>query len=695
MIRLFLSVLLTGCYFLATAQTARIINQTESSYLLFEAESFADNQASGQGQTANWEIKQDGKVKGVSTTADRNFPNQDYNASKLVYHIQVTNAGNYTLYFSRKLSTSTASFVLPKINEAAVNNVRRRVSCSGGPDADYTWQNSSRTFFFAANTVYTVVLLPEATKGLTIDKLLFHRDETLEPVSLAKAILKTTAPSNESIKGLLAYNLPEAGQGKAFNLDATKSTGAKAVTDPANAKGYFPYSGKSFIELERVNGKARLVMSPLNYSTCFMFFGDLALNLKMMSPNEFVSPLDTVKIWAELEGLSTQTIQLAEFTGLNMTYQGIEAKAPNSPAFYNKITYVIEFSGEGDEKLWIDDMSVQFQSTSFNFLIPPADLSIVEDTILLGAPFYTFSIRGNLTDTMVKNSTFFWSFKGLKDTIVKSKDTLRYVFPRSGFYDLTLTLRSRAFIDPSCDSVTTVVSKTVFVPTFDPKKLLPPKDTVVVTPPKDTTTTNPPKDTTSTGGGTNPPKDTVTSGPKDTVVIGGPKDTTGVGGGGTNPPKDTTATGGGGTTPPKDTTSTGGGGTTPPKDTTTVGGGGGTNPPKDTTATGGGGTTPPTDTTGVGSGGTGTPPVDVTLDLPPVGLKVYPNPTTDLLIIQTDNLVKVNYDLTNSRGQSLYKGQFVQQILLSIGSQPAGFYFLRLSDAKGVQIGTPQKIIKR
>jgi len=450
----------------------------------------------------------------------------------------------------------------------------------------------------------------------------------------------------------LAYNLPEAGQGKAFNLDATKSTGAKAVTDPANAKGYFPYSGKSFIELERVNGKARLVMSPLNYSTCFMFFGDLALNLKMMSPNEFVSPLDTVKIWAELEGLSTQTIQLAEFTGLNMTYQGIEAKAPNSPAFYNKITYVIEFSGEGDEKLWIDDMSVQFQSTSFNFLIPPADLSIVEDTILLGAPFYTFSIRGNLTDTMVKNSTFFWSFKGLKDTIVKSKDTLRYVFPRSGFYDLTLTLRSRAFIDPSCDSVTTVVSKTVFVPTFDPKKLLPPKDTVVVTPPKDTTTTNPPKDTTSTGGGTNPPKDTVTSGPKDTVVIGGPKDTTGVGGGVTNPPKDTTATGGGGTTPP-------------------------------------------TDTTGVGSGGTGTPPVDVTLDLPPVGLKVYPNPTTDLLIIQTNNLVKVNYDLTNSRGQSLYKGQFVQQILLSIGSQPAGFYFLRLSDAKGVQIGTPQKIIKR
>lgn len=685
MIRLFLSVLLTGCYFLATAQTARIINQTESSYLLFEAESFADNQASGQGQTANWEIKQDGKVKGVSTTADRNFPNQDYNASKLVYHIQVTNAGNYTLYFSRKLSTSTASFVLPKINEAAANNIRRRVSCSGGPDADYTWQNSRRTFFFAANTVYTLILLPEATKGMTIDKLLFHRDETLEPVSLSKAVLKTTAPSNESIKGLLAYNLPEAGQGKAFNLDATKSTGAKAVTDPATAKGYFPYSGKSFIELERVNGKARLVMSPLNYSTCFMFFGNLALNLKLMSPNEFVSPLDTVKIWAELEGLSTQKIQLAEFTGLNMTYQGIEAKAPNSSAFYNKITYVVEFSGEGDEKLWIDDMSVQFQSTSFNFLIPPADLSIVEDTIILGAPFYTFSIRGNLTDTMVKNSTFYWSFKGLKDTIVKSKDTLRYVFPRSGFYDLTLTLRSRAFIDPSCDSVTTVVSKTVFVPTFDPKKLLPPKkDTViVVTPPKDTTKTNPPKDTIKTGGGgTTPPKDTVKTGPKDsTVVIGGPKDTTGVGGG-TTPPKDTIKTGGGGTT-------------TPPKDTTKTGTGGGTTPPNDTIKTGGGGTTPPKDTTGVGGGGTGTPPIDVTLEVPPVGLKVYPNPTTDLLIIQTDNLVKINYDLTNSRGQTLYKGQFVQQILLSIGSQPAGFYFLRLADAKGVQIGAVQKIIKR
>lgn len=664
MIRLFISVLLTGCYLFASAQTARIINQTESAYLLFEAEAFTSNQASGQGQTANWEIKQDGNTKGVTTTADRNFPNLDYNASKLVYHFRVTNSGNYTLYFSRKLSAPTASFVLPRINEAVANNIRRRVTASGGPDANYVWQNSRRTFFFNANTVYTLVLLPEATRNMTIDKLLLHRDESLENASLSKAVLRTTEPTNESIKGLLTYNLPELGQGKAWSLNKAASTGAKVVDNPATANGYFPYSGKSFIELERVNGKARLVMEPLNYSTCFMFFGDLALNLKMMSPNEFVSPLDTIKIWAELEGLFSQRVQLAEFTGLNMTYQNIEAKAPNSVAFYNKITYIVEFSGEGNEKVWLDDMSVQFQSTAFNFLIPPSDLSIVEDTLILGAPFYTFSIRGNLTDTMVKNSTFSWSFKGLKDTIVRSKDTLRYVFPKTGFYDLTLTLRTRSFIDPSCDSVTTIVSKTVFVPKFDPKKLdppKPPKDTVV-TPPKDTVVT-PPKDTTVT----NPPKDTsvVIGGPGDTIVTNPPKDTTI-----SNPPKDTIGTG----NPPKDTT-----GTNPPKDTTGTGTGGGTNPPKDTTNTGGG----------------GVPPVDVNLDVAPQGLKVYPNPTTDLLIIQTDNNVKLFYDLTNSRGQSLFKGQFVQQILLSLGSQSTGFYFLRITDAKGNQIGNVQKIVKR
>ena len=643
MIRLFISVLLTGCYLFASAQTARIINQTESTYLLFEAEAFADNQAGGQGQTANWEIKQDGNTKGVSTTADRNFPNLDYDASKLVYHIQVTNSGNYTMYFSRKLSAPTASFVLPRINEAAANNTRRRVTATGGPDANFVWQNSRRTFFFNANTVYTVVLLPEATHNMTIDKLLFHRNEALEDASLSKAVLKVTAPTNESIRGLLAYNLPEMGQGKPWSLSTSKSTGAKVVDNPATAKGYFPYSGKSFIELERVNGKARLVMEPLNYSTCFMFFGDLALNLKVMSPNEFVSPLDTVKVWAELEGLFTQRVQLAEYTGLNMTYQNIEAKAPNSVAFYNKITYIVEFSGEGDEKLWLDDMSVQFQSTAFNFLIPPADLSIVEDTLILGAPFYTFSIRGNLTDTMVKNSTFFWSFKGLKDTVVRSKDTLRYVFPRTGFYDLTLTLRTRSFIDPSCDSVTTIVSKTIFVPQFDPKKLDPPK------PPKDTVVI-PPKDTVVT-----PPKDTITNPGDTTVVIGGPGDTVV-----TNPP-DTIVT------PPKDTV------VTPPKDTVVT-------PPKDTVVT------PPKDTIV-------TP--DIPLDVAPEGLKVYPNPTTDLLIIQTDNYVKLFYDLTNSRGQSLYKGQFVQQILLSIGSEPTGFYFLRITDAKGNQIGSVQKIVKR
>lgn len=674
MIRLFLSVLLTGCYLFAFAQTARIINQTESKYLLFEAEAFADNQASGQGQTANWEIKQDGNVKGVTTTADRNFPNLDYNASKLVYHIQVINSGNYTLYFSRKLSAPTASFVLPRINESAANNLRRRVTATGGPDTEYQWQNSRRTFFFNAGTVYTLVLLPEATHNMTIDKLLFHQDETLENASLSKAVLKTTAPSNESIKGLLAYNLPEMGQGKAWNFNSSESTGAKAVNDPSTADGYFPYSGKSFIELERVDGKARLEMEPLNYSTCFMFFGDLTLNLKLMSPNEFISPLDTVKVWAELEGLFSQRVQLAEFTGLNMTYQNIEAKAPNSVAFYNKITYVIEFSGEGNEKLWLDDMSVRFQSTAFNFLVPPADLSIVEDTLILGAPFYTFSIRGNLTDTMIKNSTFFWSFKGLKDTIVNSKDTLRYVFPKSGFYDLTLTLRTRAFIDPGCDSVTTIVSKTIFVPTFDPSKLDPPKDTVVTNPP-DTVVTNPP-DTTVTN-----PGDTTVTNPPDTVVIGGPGDTTV-----TNPP-DTVVTN------PPDTTVTNPGDTTVtnPPDTVV------TNPP-DTTVTNPGDTvvTNPPDTVVTNPPdtiGTGNP--DIPLDVAPEGLKVYPNPTTDLLIIQTDNYVKLYYDLTNTRGQSLYKGQFVQQILLSIGSEPAGFYFLRITDAKGVQIGTVQKIIKR
>jgi Secretion system C-terminal sorting domain len=76
-------------------------------------------------------------------------------------------------------------------------------------------------------------------------------------------------------------------------------------------------------------------------------------------------------------------------------------------------------------------------------------------------------------------------------------------------------------------------------------------------------------------------------------------------------------------------------------------------------------------------------------------LQVYPNPTNDLLIIQTENLVPLSYELSNMRGQVLFKGTFTGQIVLSLGTQPVGTYFLRIINAKGELVGTVWRIIKR
>lgn len=71
-------------------------------------------------------------------------------------------------------------------------------------------------------------------------------------------------------------------------------------------------------------------------------------------------------------------------------------------------------------------------------------------------------------------------------------------------------------------------------------------------------------------------------------------------------------------------------------------------------------------------------------------IKVYPNPTSQLLYIDIPNGESMRIELTNSLGQKLWSGSNVNQIDLS--TFQSGLYFLELSSQTTKQ---RVKVIKR
>ena len=75
----------------------------------------------------------------------------------------------------------------------------------------------------------------------------------------------------------------------------------------------------------------------------------------------------------------------------------------------------------------------------------------------------------------------------------------------------------------------------------------------------------------------------------------------------------------------------------------------------------------------------------------PTGLSAYPNPSNDVLNLESKLLDEVYYELYNSVGQLMHSGQFQQKVRIDLSGIAPGVYMLK-SRAKGVALGS-QKII--
>ena len=77
---------------------------------------------------------------------------------------------------------------------------------------------------------------------------------------------------------------------------------------------------------------------------------------------------------------------------------------------------------------------------------------------------------------------------------------------------------------------------------------------------------------------------------------------------------------------------------------------------------------------------------------PVVQVKVFPNPTTDQVNVEAEDMTRVEvYDNEGRRLQSL-EGYGNSRLTLSLGNYPAGVYYIRVHAPSGVTI---QKVIKR
>ena len=74
-------------------------------------------------------------------------------------------------------------------------------------------------------------------------------------------------------------------------------------------------------------------------------------------------------------------------------------------------------------------------------------------------------------------------------------------------------------------------------------------------------------------------------------------------------------------------------------------------------------------------------------------IKVFPNPVSDELIIEIeDGIQKRNFEILNSLGQSIYKGNIVERAVVQTTSFSSGIYFIRLGNGNTFEF---RKIVKK
>ena len=64
-------------------------------------------------------------------------------------------------------------------------------------------------------------------------------------------------------------------------------------------------------------------------------------------------------------------------------------------------------------------------------------------------------------------------------------------------------------------------------------------------------------------------------------------------------------------------------------------------------------------------------------------IKAYPNPVSDELIIEIDNNNEIiNFDIINSRGNIIFKGNLVDKVIVDISNFASGIYFIKLENGE-------------
>lgn len=86
------------------------------------------------------------------------------------------------------------------------------------------------------------------------------------------------------------------------------------------------------------------------------------------------------------------------------------------------------------------------------------------------------------------------------------------------------------------------------------------------------------------------------------------------------------------------------------------------------------------------------PPAEVKLSSSPSGIMVYPNPMSEELTIECDvNNGLINFEIFNSGGLSVIKGNIAQKTVISTKNLASGIYIIKLENGKSFEL---KKIIK-
>lgn len=68
-------------------------------------------------------------------------------------------------------------------------------------------------------------------------------------------------------------------------------------------------------------------------------------------------------------------------------------------------------------------------------------------------------------------------------------------------------------------------------------------------------------------------------------------------------------------------------------------------------------------------------------------IKVYPNPVQHELIIEIDkNDEKVNFDIYDSKGQVVYRGNLIDRTLVNTGNLSSGVYLIKFDNGKTIEL---------